>query len=137
MPSPHARIGLVVDDDLSAALGVVREQADGEVPQAGLARRAVFDGAALAAIMREARTPSAHRDAALRLLQDLRELLEGVELPPAIRATVVREIEAAGADALVRERRRRQRALLRAPDRHGATALHVSDTIDALDAEPA
>lgn len=122
---------------MSAALGVLREQVGQDVPQAGLARRAVFDGAALAAVVREARGSSAHRDAALRLLDDLRELLEGVQLPAAIRASVLDELDRAGADALRQERRRRQRALLRSPDPHGPRALHVSDTIDALDTDPA
>ncbi|HWT92294.1 MAG TPA: hypothetical protein VN238_04810 [Solirubrobacteraceae bacterium] len=136
MPSPHTRIGLVVDEDVSAALSVMREQAGDDVPQAGLARRAVFDGAALAAVIREARGASARRDAAQRLLQDLRALLEGVPLPDAVLANVLEEIDRAGTDEERQERRRRQRTLLRSSDPHGLTALRISDAIDDLDADP-
>ena len=85
MPSPHPRIGLVVDEQMSEALRVLREPTDEDLPQAGLARRAVFGGVALGAIVHEARSASGHRDAALRLLHDLRALLQSVRLPSAVR----------------------------------------------------
>jgi hypothetical protein len=137
MPSPHRRVGLVVDEEMSEALSALREQADEDLPQAGLARRAVFEGVALAAIVHEARSASGHREAARRLLHDMRALLESVRLPAAVRVGVLEEIDRVGADEARQERRRRQRALLRAPDPHGLTALHVSDTLDAFDADPA
>lgn len=80
---------------------------------------------------------SGGRDAALRVLRDLRALLENVRLPSAVRAGVLEELDRVSADDAKQERRRRQMALLDTPDPHGLTALHVSDTIDAFDRQSA
>ena len=137
MPSSHPRLGHVLDEDMSTAFAVLRELADPGVPEAGLARKAVFDGAAFGAILREATTPSASQDAARRLLRDMRGLLATMTLPQELKSAVMGEIDRASADAGVQERRARQLALLDSPNPHGRAALDVADSIDAFDVDPA
>lgn len=133
MPSPHPRVGVVLDDPMSEALSAFRQSLGEDLPQAGLARRAIFEGIALEAIVQEART----RDAADRFLSDLRERLDRAGLPPAVHAEIVRRLDRVDAESARRDRRRRQMELLSEPDPSGLTALHVTDTIDALDDQPA
>lgn len=125
MPSPHPRIGLVVDQEMSEALAAFEGSLDEELPRAGLVRRAIFDGVAFQAIVR--------RISAAEPLGDLRSLMETAQLPEAVRSAVLRELDHATVEDAKRERRRRLLELLRTPDPYGLTALHVSDTIDAFD----
>jgi hypothetical protein len=67
----------------------------------------------------------------------MRALLRTMSLPMDVRTAVLEEIDRASADAGVQERRRRQLALLESPNPYGRATLDVTDSIDALDREPA
>jgi hypothetical protein len=137
MPSSHARVGLLLDEDMSSALALVREHAGPSVSQAGLARKAVFEGVALEAILREATTRSAGQETALRFLRDMRALLETLTLPRLVKEGVIAELDRVGHDTEVQQRRLRQRALLNSPNPHGRAALDVKESSDAFERQPA
>jgi hypothetical protein len=137
MPTPHRRIGLVLDEGMSSAFDMLREQAGPALPEAGLARKAVYDGVALSAVLHAATTRTSSQEAARQLLRDMRALLRTMSLPMDVRTAVLEEIDRASADAGVQERRRRQLALLESPNPYGRATLDVTDSIDALDREPA
>lgn len=122
---------------MTDALAVLREQAGPALPEASLARRAVFDGAAFTAVLREAATRSASQDLALRLLRDMRELLATTSLPEPVRTMVIEEIDRASRDTGIQERRRRQHMLLVSPNPYGRSALDVTAAIDDSDRQPA
>ena len=136
MPSPHRRIGLVVDDDMGSALAVLREQHGAAPPETVLARNAMFGGVALEAVLREATSTSPSRDAARELLSELRRLLDIVVLPAPVRGNVVESIEQVARDSGLADRRRRQLALLESPSSHGRAALAQTELIDAFDPQP-
>lgn len=137
MPSAHRRVGLVLDETMSSAFATLREHAGPALPEAGLARKAVLEGTAFSALLREAATPSATQADAQRLLRDLRELLATMRLPPQVKATVLEEIDRASRRTGIRERRQRQLAVLDSPDPYGRAALDVTESIDAFDRHPA
>lgn len=136
VPSPHHRVGLLLDEDMSSALAVVREHVGPSVSQAGLARKAVFEGVALEAVLREATTRSAGQETALRLLRDMRALLEILTLPRLVKAGVIEELDRVSHDTDVQQRRLRQRALLNSPNPHGRAALDLKETFDAFERQP-
>ncbi|RYG67809.1 hypothetical protein EON77_16115 [bacterium] len=133
MPSPHRRVGLVIDDELSSAFGALREQRGSDLPEAALARGALIDGTVFGAVLREAGSQSASREAAQEIVRNLRTLMESLALPPFVKTTVIAEIDQVRHEVGVAERRLRQRALLRSPNPHGAAALAQSAYFDAFD----
>lgn len=104
--------------------------------QAGLARKAVFEGVALEAILREATTRSDGQETAQRLLRDMRALLETLTLPRLVKEGVVEELNRVGHDTDVQQRRLRQRALLNSPNPHGRAALDCKESFDAVERQP-
>lgn len=137
VPSSHPRVGLVLDEDMSSALALVREHVGSSVSQAGLVRTAVFEGVALEAILREAATDSAGQEAAIRLVRDMRALLETLTLPRPVKEGVIEELDRVGRDTDVQQRRRRQRALLNSSNPHGRAASDIKETFDAFERQPA
>lgn len=105
-------------------------RARAEEADAAVARRAVFEGAALEAVM-DAAVADAGAARALRALRDVLSELETVPAP--VRDHVVGAIDRVEADLDAAARRDRQRALLRAEDAHGAAALAVRERLDAVD----
>lgn len=67
---------------------------------------------------------------------DLRERVDRAGLPAAVHAAIVQRLDRIDPESARRDRRRQQVALLTHPDPSGLTALHVTDTIDALDDQP-
>jgi len=123
----------LLDDDMSSAVAALREQHGTALPEAALARKAVFEGVAFGAVLQEARSQSASREAAQEILRDLRRLMDALVLPALVKSTVIEEIEQASHATGVAERRRRQLALLRSPNPHGRAALAQTEMIDAFD----
>lgn len=136
MPSRHRRIGLVVDEDVDAALSLVRDAStEGSLPDATAVRDAVFEGAVLSALVSVARQPSTEVGAeAAALLARIRVLLPALELPASVTEAVGQSVDAAHAGRLSAERRQKQRVLLSSPNPHGPAALDYAATYDALDA---
>lgn len=122
---------------MNSAFNALREQHGVELPEATLARRALFDGVAFGAVLREASSRSASREAAQEIVQGVRHLMESMALPALIKTTVIAEIEQVQSDISVAERRRRQRALLRSPNPHGPATLTETAFFDAFDRQPA
>jgi hypothetical protein len=133
MPSPHPRIGLVLDAGLRDALDVLRRRGELSQPQAALARRAVFEGALLEAILLEACSDSPTGAAALAVLREIREIVGQLSMPRSVADAVIDEIDRVTDRARARERRARQLALVESPNPHGRAALEVAERIDALD----
>lgn len=122
---------------MDSALAVLREHAHGNATtQAGLVRKAVFDGVALDAILRAASAHPSGDEAGQRVARDLRALLQTLTLPDAVKAGVLDELDRVSRDLGVQERRRRQRALLRAPNPHGDAAADLKETFDAFERQP-
>ncbi|MEZ5122019.1 MAG: hypothetical protein R2736_10665 [Solirubrobacterales bacterium] len=131
MPSPHKRMGLVLDEPMRDALDTVRSRVPAP-SQSALARLAVFEGAALNAVL-DAASSAGDRDA-IDAMRALRRVLSDLEtLPVAVKADVLVEIDRAIADSGVTDRRRRQLALLRAPSAHGRAALAARERLEAFD----
>lgn len=122
---------------MSSAFSALREQLGVELPEATLARRALIDGVAFGAVLREANSQSASKDVAQEIIQSMRNLMESLTLPPIVKTTVIAEIEQVRQEVSVAERRRRQRALLRSPNPHGAAALAQTAYFDAFDQQTA
>lgn len=136
MPSRHRRIGLVVDEDIDLALGVVREgSTKASLPDATAVRDAVLEGAVLSAVFSVARRPSTEVGAqAAALLAALRDLLPGLELPTSVTEIVGQNVDATRARQVSAERRQKQLMLLSSPNPHGRAAQEYADDHDALDA---
>jgi hypothetical protein len=131
MPSAHRRVGLVVDDPVAAALGVLNRSAHEPTAEASLARRAVIEGAALDAVIQAARLGGSP-DATLALVA-LQQALAGLDddLYEDVTAQVLREIGQALADAGVAARRTRQRALLSSDGPPSEVALELKERLDS------
>lgn len=123
----------MLDEDLSSALAALRDRAGPELPEAGLARKAVLEGVALDAILRTASAHAQSDDEARLLLRSLRMWLSRSAMPPPAMAALLGELDRADQHADLQERRRRQRALLRSPDPHGPAALAIAESFDAFD----
>lgn len=136
MPSRHRRIGLVVDEDIDLALGVVREgSTKASLPDATAVRDAVLEGAVLSAVFSVARRPSTEVGAqAAALLAELRDLLPALELPTSVTEIVGQNVDATRARQISAERRQKQLMLLSSPNPHGRAAQEYADYHDALDA---
>jgi len=124
---------LLLDEKMTSAFAVLRDQVGPAVPEAGLARKAVFDGVAFGAVLREATMQSASQEAARQLLHDMRQLLDVLVLPGPVKSIVMEEIDRASHDTGVQQRRRRQRALLATENPHGPSALDLADSFDILE----
>lgn len=137
VPTSYPRVGLLLDEDMSTALAVVREHVGSSVSQAGLVRKAVFEGVALEAILREATTRSARQETALQLVREMRALIETLTLPRLVKEGVIAELDRVSHDADVQHRRLRQRVLLNSSNPHGRATLDLKETFDALERQPA
>jgi hypothetical protein len=133
MPSPHPRVGLVVDEALDRTLARLAERRPQDAARAGVARWAIFEGAifeayleqlALADVRGTAPTdPRATLEAAIATLDLPQDVLDGVRVQ-LDHASLVQERA---------ERRRRQLALLHAGTPPGPTAQDVIDSIESAD----
>lgn len=135
MPSPHPRIGLVVDQDMETALAAFRDPAGPRAADASLARRAVFAGAAVQTLANAAEDESAPYEAKARAaLRELRDLLPQLALPEGVAAALLDVIQPVVDRRAGEERRQRQLQLIAAPDSDAdRAALDYAESFDALD----
>lgn len=137
MPSPHRRIGLVIDEDMDSALDIFRDASRAEpAPEASLARRAVFEGTLIEALMKVATHASGGQERAAALLHELREMLPTLRLPEAVTADLEEALGRVTEGQAIEERKRRQIASLSEPNPYGRAALELTDTFDALESLP-
>lgn len=132
MPSPHRRIGLVVDQPLEDALTLLKSRRPAGAT-ATIAREAVLDAAALEALQALAAGGDAAGRRAVLVLRDLRDALDSVDVPDAVSAHLAEALDAAITEAEDEGRRDLQLQLLEAPNPHGAAALDLVDEFDELE----
>jgi hypothetical protein len=136
MPSPHRRIGLVVDEDIESALRVFRQASD-SAPEASLVRSAVLEGAMIEALVAAAAEPGDRdQERAAAVVGELRELLPALGLPAVVGSNIAGRLDRAVETRTGEERRRRQLELISSPNTHGRAALDHADSFDADDALP-
>lgn len=135
MPSPHRRIGLIVDEDMESALEIFRHTA-GAAPEATLARSAVLEGVMVEALMTAAEGASGHQERAAILVRELRELLPALRLPAVVHDNLAGRLDRAIETRTGEERRRRQLELIGSPNPSGRAALDYADSFDADDTLP-
>lgn len=136
MPSAHRRIGLVVDEPVQGALEVLRKGVEAPLPEATLARRAVFEGAAFEAIQRAVSAGGENGRRAGEIVALIRRLLPTLELPHAVRADILDALNRSLEEWSREERRRRQLALLSSPNPYGEAALAYAEQFDDLERLP-
>lgn len=136
MPSSHRRIGLVVDEPVEGALKVLRKGAESPLPEATLARRAVFEGAAFEAIQRAVAGGGENGQRAGEIVAQIREILPRLELPHAVLAGLLEALDRSVDSWSSEERRRRQLALLSSPNPYGEAALAYAEQFDDLERLP-
>ncbi|HVE68104.1 MAG TPA: hypothetical protein VNB64_05935 [Solirubrobacteraceae bacterium] len=136
MPTPFRRIGLVLDQEVDGALELFREGVNEEVPQASLARRAVFEGALVQALVLLARQRSPAQARAAAVVREMRELLPSLSLPREATDDLTEVLAGVAQDDESEARRQRQRTLLESPNLHGAAALSHAEDFDLLDSVP-
>jgi hypothetical protein len=134
MPSPHSRVGLVVDEPMERTLAWLASQRPEDPARASVARRAVFEGAALEAMLRELTVDAALTLEAPKVVAAFLRAIEGLDLPDEVLAAIRSQLEHAGTIQGRELRRARQRTLLldEAPA-DGPTAQDVVDSIEILD----
>jgi hypothetical protein len=139
MPSPHRRIGLVVDEPVDDVLDLFRERTQERLPEARIARMAVVEGALVEATMKLARSSDARdRDRAAHLVAGLEEIVPDLPLPGLLKDELLASLREARSRPSRAERRRRQLALVRSAERRptGQTAQDLADTFDAFERMP-
>lgn len=137
MPSPYRRIGLVVDEDMDSALDIFRDSSrEQPTPEASLARRAVFEGTLIEALMKVAGRASSGQPRAAALLAELRDVLPTLQLPKAAAADLEEALARVTEAHALEDRRRRQLALLESPNPYGRAALEYAEDFDGLDSLP-
>lgn len=137
MPSPHRRIGLVVDDPVDSALRLFRVSAEPSAPEARLVRSAVLEGAMIEAAVQMARGTSSRRGDAVEVLRRFAELLPELPLDAAVKAELIAGLERVKDEPSRDERRSRQLAYLKqAKPRQRQTAQDIADTFDAFESVP-
>lgn len=126
MPSPHSRVGLVVDEPMERTLAWLASRRPEDPARASVARRAVFEGAVFEAVLTAPETQE--------LADAIRRALDGLDLPEDVLAAVRSQLDQAGTARERELRRARQRALLLDDGpADGATAQDIVDSIEALD----
>jgi hypothetical protein len=138
MPSPHRRIGLVVDEPVDRALDLIRERAKEGVPEATAARQAVLEGALVEALLKLAMSDHADREQAADLIARVRELVPSLPLTAQIRLELLESLAPAQSRPSLAERRRRQLELLARPEvsEDAQTAQDLAETFDAFERLP-
>ena len=138
MPSPHRRIGLIVDEPVDSALDLIRERAKGAVPEARAARQAVLEGALVEALLKLAMSDDAEHEEAAKLIARVRELVPTLPLSRQVRLELVESLAPAPSRPSLAERRRRQLELLAKPEvsEDAQTAQDLADTFDAFERLP-
>jgi hypothetical protein len=134
MPSPHSRVGLVVDEPMERTLAWLASRRPEDPARASVARRAVFEGAALEAILRELTVDSALAFEAPKVVAAFLRAIEQLDLPEEVLTAVRSQLDHVGTVQTRELRRARQRALLLdgAPA-DGPTAQDIVDSIETLD----
>jgi hypothetical protein len=133
MPSPYSRVGLVVDEPMERTLAWLASQRPEDPARASVARRAVFEGAAFEAILRELTVDSALALEAPNVIAAFLRVIEGLDLPEEVLFAVRSQLDRAGTTQERELRRARQRALLAETPADGPTAQDIVDSIEALD----
>jgi len=139
VPSPHRRVGLIVDESVDSVLHLFREAAPSTLPEARIVRRAVVEGGLIEALVNLAASPGAQREQAARIVAQVRELVPSLRLNGQIKEELLEALSRAEARPPVAERRRRQLALIREAADPGdrQTAQDLADTFDAFERIPA
>jgi hypothetical protein len=134
MPSPHTRVGLVVDEPMERTLTWLASRRPEDPARASVARRAVFEGAALEAILRELTVNSTLALEAPNVIAAFLRVIEGLDLPEEVLVAVRSQLDHAGTAQERELRRARQRALLLDETQaDGPTAQDIVDSIEVLD----
>ncbi|HET6508212.1 MAG TPA: hypothetical protein VFG42_15580 [Baekduia sp.] len=134
MPSPHSRVGLVVDEPMERTLDWLASRRPEDPARASVARRAVFEGAVLEAMLRELTVDGALALEAPRVVAAFLRVIDGLDLPADVLAAVRSQLDNAGAAQQRELRRARQRALLLSgAPADGPTAQDIIDSIETLD----
>ncbi len=139
MPSPHRRIGLVVDEPVASILRLFRERAESTLPEARVARLAVVEGALIEALVKVAASDAQERERAAELVAQVRALVPDLPLTGQIKDELLESLDRSRTRPSMTERRQRQFALLRNAARPsgGQTAQDLADTFDAFERLPA
>jgi len=138
VPSPHRRIGLVVDEPVDSILRLFRDGAEPALPEARIARLAILEGALVEALLKVATGEGNDRGRAAELVGQVRDMLPSLPLSGQIKDELLDVLRRAEARPSLPERRRRQLELLRrssAPS-GGQTAQDLADTFDAFERVP-
>jgi hypothetical protein len=140
MPSPHRRVGLVVDDLVGGILDRFRERADPALPEAKIARMAVVAGALVEATLKVAQSDTPDRERAAELVAGLTALVPDLPLPGLVKDELLELLNRSDTGPSRAERRRRQLALLpgvKKPEDDSQTAQDLAETFDAFGRLPA
>jgi len=138
VPSPHRRIGLVVDEPVDSVLHLFREDAEPALPEARIARLAILEGALVEVLVKVANGNGNDRERAAELVAQIREMLPSLPLTGRIKDELLDSLRRADAGPSLPERRRRQLELLRtasAPS-SGQTAQDLAESFDAFERGP-
>jgi hypothetical protein len=140
MPSPHRRVGLIVDEPVDSVLRLFPQASAPSISEAGIVRRAVLEGGLVEALVRLAAGNSAQQERAALVVEQVRELMPSLRLDTKIKEELLESLGRVEARPSLEERRRRQLALMRdaKPPTEGAqTAADLADTFDAFARLPA
>jgi hypothetical protein len=139
VPSPHRRVGVIVDEPVDSVLHLFRETVEPTVSESRIARMAVLDGAMFAAIIKLASGHGAQRERAADLVTRMKAMLPALPLDRQVKNELLESLERVDPRPSLAERRRRQLALLsdvKQPEL-GQTAQDIAEMFDAFERHPA
>jgi hypothetical protein len=133
MPSPHPRVGLVIDEAMDRTLTRLAARRSRDAARAGVARWAIFEGAIFEAYLEQLALADVHGTPV-----DARAALEAaittLDVPQDVLDEVRAQLDHASLVQERAERRRRQLALLDAGEvASGPTAQDVIEDIETAD----
>jgi hypothetical protein len=139
MPSPHPRVGLVVDEAMDRTLTQLAGRRPGDAARAGVARWAVFEGAIFEAVLEQMARAELHLDVTsadprATFAAAIENAIDTLDLPQDVADRVRAQLDHASIAQHRALRRRRQLALLdTAPPSPSLTAQDVVDDIETAD----
>ncbi|WP_155891960.1 hypothetical protein [Conexibacter woesei] len=139
MPSPHPRVGLVVDEAMDRTLTRLAGRRPGDVARAGVARWAIFEGEIFEAVLEQMARAELHGDATpadprATFEVAIRQAIDTLDLPQDVVDRVRAQLDHASVVQHRALRRRRQLALLDTTrPSPGLTAQDVVDDIETAD----
>lgn len=134
MPSPHPRVGLVVDEAMDRTLTRLAERRPDDAARAGVARWAIFNGAIFEAFLEQLARADLDNAAPVDTRTAILRAIDTLDLPEDVLDGVRAQLDHAILLQEQADRRRRQLALLDAGERwSGTTAQDVVDDIETAD----